>query len=207
MRRIYTDDGGSFVWQWQSKERICLEGYTPGVTVHYANRNTTEAPVVQTRIEGDRLVADVPPELLQEALDITVYICDENGTQHCHFLSVLSRPKPETYVYEPCEVLRYETLQKRIPFDASYDGLLLYVVAGVAMPLKLGPGLGIRDGVLYVSGGADKPDAEIPVTLDEDGTILVAADVRLDNDGTILISVPGTTGEDGSINIGGVNNA
>ena len=110
MGKIYVGDGNAFVWQWQPKEHIILEGYPDGVFVHYANCNTVEAPVVQSRRVGDKLIADIPPELMQEDLDITVYVCDEDGTRHCHFLSVLSRPKPESYVTEPVEILRYETL-------------------------------------------------------------------------------------------------
>lgn len=114
MGRIYVDGGGSFVWQWQPKEQIVLEYYPEGVHVHFANCDTVEALVVQTRMEGDKLVADIPPELMQVDKDITVYVCDAGGTMHCHFLSVLSRPKPESYVTEPVEVLRYESLAERV---------------------------------------------------------------------------------------------
>ena len=111
---IRLESGKTYVWQWTPKEHIILDGYPDGVLVHYANCNTVEAPVVQSRRAGDKLIADIPPELMQEPLDITVYVCDEGGTRHCHFLSVLSRPKPESYVTEPVEVLRYESLAKRI---------------------------------------------------------------------------------------------
>lgn len=114
MERIYVGDRKNFVWQWQPKEQIVLEGYPEGVFVHYANCDTVEAPVVQTRMEGDKLIADIPPELMQVDKDITVYVCDTDGTMRCHFLSVLSRPKPESYVTEPVEVLRYETLAERV---------------------------------------------------------------------------------------------
>lgn len=114
MERIYVGDRKNFVWQWQPKEQIVLEGYPEGVYVHYANCDTVEAPVVQSRMEGDKLIADIPPELMQSDKDITVYVCDEDGTMHCHFLAVLSRPKPESYVTEPVEVLRYESLDKRL---------------------------------------------------------------------------------------------
>ena len=114
MRRIYVGDGASFVWQWQPKEQIVLEGYPEGVFVHFANCDTVEASVVQSRMDGDKLVADIPPELMQSDKDITVYVCDVDGTKHCHFLSVLSRPKPESYVTEPVEVLRYESLAERV---------------------------------------------------------------------------------------------
>jgi hypothetical protein len=114
MRRIYVGDGASFVWQWQPKERIVLEGYPDGVFVRYSNCDTVEAPVVQTRRDGDKLIADIPPELMQVDKDITVYVCDEDGIIHCHFLSVISSPKPSSYIYEPVEVLRYDTLAERI---------------------------------------------------------------------------------------------
>lgn len=114
MAGIYVGDGKNFVWQWQPKEQIVLEDYPEGVFVHYANCDTVEAPVVQSRMDGDKLVADIPPELMQVDKDITVYVCDADGTRHCHFLSVLSRPKPESYVTEPVEVLRYETLAERV---------------------------------------------------------------------------------------------
>lgn len=114
MGRIYVGDGNSFVWQWQPKEQIVLEDYPEGVFVHYANCDTVEAPVVQSRMDGDKLVADIPPELMQSDKDITVYVCDADGTRHCHFLAVLSRPKPESYVTEPVEVLRYESLAERV---------------------------------------------------------------------------------------------
>ena len=114
MRRIYVGDGASFVWQWQPKEHIVLEGYPDGVFVRYSNCDTAEAPVVQTRREGGKLIADIPPELMQVDKDITVYVCNEDGIIHCHFLSVINSPKPSSYVYEPVEVLRYESLAERI---------------------------------------------------------------------------------------------
>lgn len=159
MSKIYVGDGNSFVWQWQPKEQIVLEGYPEGVFVHYANCDTVEAPVVQSRMEGDKLVADIPPELMQVDKDITVYVCDVDGTKRCHFLSVLSRPKPESYVTEPVEVLRYESLAAKIPFDDSYNGKLLYVVDGVARPLAPGDGVEVvqqEDGtlVLVAHGGS-----------------------------------------------------
>ena len=114
MRKIYVRDGAQFVWQWQPKEHIILEGYPDGVFVRYANCDTVEAPVVQTRREGGKLIADIPPELMMTDKDITIYVCNEGGIIHCHFLSVVNTPKPESYIYEPVEVLRYDTLAERI---------------------------------------------------------------------------------------------
>ena len=129
--KIYMSDGNTFIWQWQPKEHIVLEGYPDGVFVHYANCNTAEAPVVQSRRVGDKLIADIPPELMQEPHDITVYVCDADGTLHSYFIPVVERPKPESYIYEPVEILRYESLAKRIA--ALEEG----GVGGVALDTNL----------------------------------------------------------------------
>lgn len=167
MRRIYVRDGDSFVWQWQPKEHIVLEGYPEGVFVHYANCDTKEAPVVQSRMDGEKLIAPIPPELMQVDKDLTVYVCDEVGTKHCHFLTVLGRPKPENYVTEPVEILRYETLAARIPFDDKYTRKMLYVVDGVALPLSLGEGVSVEELLgggfeLTVQGGGGPAEPGTP---------------------------------------------
>lgn len=205
MSKIYVGDGVSFVWQWQSKEQIVLEGYPEGVFVRYANCETVEAPVVQTRMDGDKLVADIPPELMQVDKDITVYVCNEDGIIHCHFLSVISSPKPSSYIYEPVEVLRYESLAAKIPFNENYEGKLLFVQNGVAIPLALGPGLVVRDGVLALqiaTGGEG-----VAITVDADGIQHVSLDgveIHMQVDGDGYAYWPGltaTVGADGYITL------
>lgn len=93
---------------------------------------------------------------------------------------------------------------------AEFEGLMLFVSGGVVTPLKLGPGLSIRDGVLYVTGASpeepEKPVEGVTVTLGEDGTILLSCAAELDDGGTITLPVPVTLTEDGVIMIGGINN-
>ena len=141
--KISLESENPFVWQWDTRKRVVLEGYPEGTPVHFSNHNSREALVVLSRMDGDKLVADIPPELMQEPNDIAVYICDEYNTQHTFFVSVISRTKPESYVYEPVEVLRYESLAVKIPFDGGYNGKLLYVIDGVARPLIPGEGVEI----------------------------------------------------------------
>lgn len=95
---------------------------------------------------------------------------------------------------------------------SAYAGMLLYGGPnGEVLPLKMGPGLSIRDGVLYVAGGGspeepEKPVEGVTVTLGEDGTILLSCAAELDGSGTITLPVPVTLAEDGAIMIGGINN-
>lgn len=61
----------------------------------------------------------------------------------------------------------------------AYEGQMLYVSGGVLVPLRLGPGLSIRDGVLYVSGGAEGPEeavGTVTASVDEDGGLHVYLD-------------------------------
>lgn len=95
------------------------------------------------------------------------------------------------------------------PYGAAYEGKLLYGgPGGVLLPLALGPGLSIRDGVLYVSGGGapEEPVEGVDVTQGEDGTIVLSCAAELGDDGTIILPVPVTLTEDGVIMIGGTNN-
>lgn len=172
--KIYLESGRTYVWQWTAAQRVILEGFPVGTVVRFSNCNTVEAPVVASYMDDDKMVAKIPPELMAVDKDITAYACNDTEVLHCSFISVISCAKPESYITEPVEVLRYETLHNRIPFDAAYEGQLLYVVGGVAMPLKLGPGLSIRDGVLQINI-ATSGDA-VSINIDDDGILHVYQD-------------------------------
>ena len=60
---------------------------------------------------------------------------------------------------------------------SAYEGMLLYGgPGGEVLPLKLGPGLSIRDGVLYVSGGGGAPERVVTVSVDEGKALRVWLD-------------------------------
>lgn len=153
--RAYLDGDTICVFQWDNKRRLVLDGYPEGVVVAYSNNCGERAPVVESYTENGVLYANIPPEIMQDPHCIEADIRLDGNTLHKTHITVVPGNKPDDYVMEPVEILRYETLAKRIPFDSSYDGQLLYVVRGVATPLKLGDGVEIRDGELIVAGGAD----------------------------------------------------
>lgn len=177
--RAYLDGDITCVFQWDNNRRLILDGYPDGVVVAYSNECATTAPVVESYTEDGILYADIPPEIMQKPHSIEADIRLNGNTIHKTFITLIPGARPDDYVMEPVEVLRYETLAKRIPFDASYEGSLLYVVGGIALPLKLGPGLSIRDGVLYVSGGTDEPEMPVGVVtaeVDAEGAFRVYLD-------------------------------
>ena len=57
-------------------------------------------------------------------------------------------------------------------------------------PLKLGPGLSIRDGVLYVSGGSDAPDEPVGVVVAV--SVMDGVEVLVDSSGQIVAQFDGT---------------
>lgn len=177
--RSFLEGGSTCVFQWDNKRRLILDGYPEGVVVAYSNECSEKAPIVESYSENGVVYANIPPEIMQEPYSIEADIRQDGNTLHKTFITLVPGNKPDDYVAEPVEILRYETLAKRIPFDASYEGHLLYVSGGVALPLKLGPGLSIRDGVLYVSGGTDEPETPVGVVtaeVDADGAFRVYLD-------------------------------
>lgn len=55
----------------------------------------------------------------------------------------------------------------------EYEGKLLYVVGGALVPLALGPGLEIRNGTLYITGGGGDVETGITVEADSTGVLRV----------------------------------
>lgn len=153
--RAFLDGDKTCVFQWDNNRRLILYEFPEGCVVAYSNKCAETAPVVETYTENGVMYADIPPEIMQEPHCIEADVRMDGNTIHKTFVTLIPGARPEGYVMEPVEVLRYETLAKRVPFNDSYEGMLLYVVGGVAVPLKLGPGLSIRDGVLHVSGGGE----------------------------------------------------
>lgn len=59
---------------------------------------------------------------------------------------------------------------------AEYEGRILFVSGGVVTPLQLGPGLSIRDGVLYVRGASPEEPVGVITTEVVDGDFRVYLD-------------------------------
>lgn len=60
---------------------------------------------------------------------------------------------------------------------SAYAGMLLYGGPnGEVLPLRIGPGLSIRDGVLHVSGGGGAPEQVVTVSVDDGRALRVWLD-------------------------------
>jgi hypothetical protein len=86
--------------------------------VHFAHKGDENALTVIAKEIENGVEVNVPNILLQSAEDVFAYLVfrDEDGTEtrKAVRIPVLSRPKPETYVYTESEVLNYAYLDERL---------------------------------------------------------------------------------------------
>lgn len=113
MVSIFLSDGTK-LYQWDSNRQIQIIGSNNIEEVHFCHRNDETALVVKPVIQNNFIVADIPNVLLQSSEDIMVYLYAEERTIKEQVLRVQSKNRPDDYVYEQTEILRYETLDKRL---------------------------------------------------------------------------------------------
>lgn len=114
----YTTDS---VYQWDLNRRLAIRGldYNSAPTIHFSNKKSTEALVVQSSIEDGVIYCDVPNILLQESYDIVGYVCEtldqELTTYETIRIPVKPRVKPADYVYsDNVDILTYYSLMSEI---------------------------------------------------------------------------------------------
>ena len=165
--------------------------------VHFAHAEDDVAlPVSVTEYDGI-LTADIPNKLLQRdgTLKVwaVVHTADGRQTLRNAYLSVRARAKPDDYVYTETEIMDYRRLEEKI--DAKLDkqqpvadaGKLLYVSPdGAVMPLALGEGLEIVDGVLRVTATGS---VIAQITVDDEGNaVITGASLTVDDSGNGVIT-------------------
>lgn len=107
-------DGREQLFQWDLNRQIIVSDPTVD-EVHFSNGTSDCSLVVGVEeVEGLRL-ANIPNILLQNAWPIKVYAyCGAAYTKTCHTFKVMSRSKPDDYVYTETEVKRWEDLAREI---------------------------------------------------------------------------------------------
>lgn len=94
------------VYQWDMKRTLEIKGLTFDDTpvVHFANKMSKSAIVVEPTIANGTLVADIPNSLLCEPHHIIAYVysLDDNQckTVKSVFIPLEKRPKPDDFVFE-----------------------------------------------------------------------------------------------------------
>lgn len=108
-------DGKKYFWQWDRERKIKLYDVEPNIEVHFAYGGDTSAIVVLSYAEDEsgNVLCDVPNMLLQRSGTLQIYIYLDEATVERTQFPVLSRPRPEDYVYDDYRdlVLRIEKLE------------------------------------------------------------------------------------------------
>lgn len=110
-------DGRPSFWQWDLGQKLIVSDDTC-CEVHFDNGTTQNAPVCKVFEENGKRLVNVPNIFLQsdKLLKVFAYVVgeDDKRTIHSEIFKVLSRSKPEDYVYTETEVLTWESLDDRI---------------------------------------------------------------------------------------------
>ena len=123
---VKIDGNRSFFYQWDTGQRLIVECSDQCSEVHFSFKDDNLALVSPIKeIEGQRM-ATVPNILLQKEGTLYAYLFlrneDGSETRRSISITVLSRPKPESYVYTETEILNYSYLDERLK-DLEGEGL------------------------------------------------------------------------------------
>jgi hypothetical protein len=172
--------------------------------VHFANLRFGKA----FNVEVKNKTVKIPTEVLQSGADVFcwAFVRGENGgyTKKEQTLNVEKRPRPADYVFEPTEILSWETLKKQV--ENLEKGTIktiteqvklldletgLYNVKGGKVLWDEGNwlGCGMYDGILYVDCGENSIKMSAIGDIRVLGVITVSAYVeyyKADNEWTIF---------------------
>lgn len=182
---------------WPIPEKVTIGiAYTlPDLTEDYYDHMADGTPAAQ--VIEDRVAVILAPVLMAQA-----------GTAK---LSLILRQEGQQIATFPIQ-LRVQRAAGRVVGENvpahkdALEGTLYYGgPGGTIIPLKLGPGLEVRDGVLYVRGGGEpeEPVKGATAIMGDDGTIVVSCAAQMNEIGQIALDVPVTLTADGTIMIGG----
>ena len=107
------ENGREHFWQWDSNQRLIVND--AAITeVHFSNNTDDCALVCEVFTENGKRLVNVPNILLQDDWRIRVYafMIDHTVVEDC--FKVVTRSKPDSYIYEETEVLNYGTLAERV---------------------------------------------------------------------------------------------
>ena len=95
--------------QWDINQKLIIEivqNISTAPKVHFCNKNSEKALVVQSAISGDRIIADIPNILLEEPLNIIAYVYYNNDSANNSWKTIQTidiplrkRAKPDDYEY------------------------------------------------------------------------------------------------------------
>ena len=111
MFKIY--DGRKEFYQWDTGVQVFVPDENVS-EVHFWNKTDDNSLVVLTKAVPGGRAADVPNILLTQDWPLNVYAFTPNHTKYSATFRVVTKAKPDDYVYTETEVLNYNTLLKML---------------------------------------------------------------------------------------------
>ena len=120
------DKDGNFIHnltQWDINQKLIIEivqNISTAPKVHFCNKNSEKALVVQSTISGNKIIADIPNILLTEPLNMIAYVYYNNDTANDSWKTIQTidiplrkRVKPNDYEYvENVEIIYLSDLMQ-----------------------------------------------------------------------------------------------
>lgn len=153
---------GSPLYQWDRNRQLKIDtvDIDSNFEIHCCHANDNTSLIVAPMIEGDSILANIPNILLQRSGFLRVYVVASGDTIYDQSFYVMSRPRPDDYVYTETEVKSYDALDKRITaLEKGGSG------GGGGTSFEVDETLSLKDGVLSVNT-ADSVEADntLPIT-------------------------------------------
>ena len=107
------ENGLDYFFQWDYNQRLIVDDKDIS-EVHFCNKITDCSYVCETYTENEVLLVNVPNILLQTDWEIEAYAYIGNCIKSSERFDIVSRAKPDNYIYEETEILNYDTLVSRM---------------------------------------------------------------------------------------------
>lgn len=115
---IELSTGLDYFWQWDTNTKLKIPDEIPEAHFRFDNKVAT--------IEVEDGWVKIPDELMQKRQDIEVWTYDKEHTMDFGRIECHRRPKPDTYVYTPTEIKRWDDLDERIKALEENNTAVLY---------------------------------------------------------------------------------
>ena len=109
------------VYQWDQNHILQITGDNVKdiSAIHFCNKMSTEAVVVNATLEGDTITASIPNDLLQDPYNIIAYVhsYSSNNAKTIEVVTIplIKRPRPSDYQFvDNVEIVNFERLEKDI---------------------------------------------------------------------------------------------
>lgn len=112
--KITLDNNLEFLYQWDINRYVILEGVEAGTILQFTNTDLDNALSVESTIDENEVICNIPNILLTYNKDVTIFVWDGEKVIFSKRIKLISRNKPDDYIYEETKIITISNLQKEI---------------------------------------------------------------------------------------------